>query len=104
MTRPTPWFFLFLPVCSSLVGAQGTIQTLFPEAIPLAVKTPYLNAWYESKNTSAPLANAFPQFWSLGVSFPFFVQRIPTRIGAGVDIRLGRQNQGQWDSIQVDGP
>ncbi|KAM5534565.1 hypothetical protein V8D89_011769 [Ganoderma adspersum] len=65
MTRPSPWFFLFLPVCSSLVGAQSPVQTLFPEAIPLAVKTPYLNAWYESKNTSASLANSYPQFWSL---------------------------------------
>ena len=61
---------LFFPALFSLVRAQGTGQTLFPAAIPLAVKTPYLNTWYESVNTSAPLSNSYPQFWTMNVSTP----------------------------------
>ncbi|KAM5540216.1 hypothetical protein V8D89_006035 [Ganoderma adspersum] len=56
---------LFSPVLFSLVCAQGSERTLFPAAIPLAVKTPYLNTWYESVNTSAPLSNSYPQFWTM---------------------------------------
>ncbi|KAM5534567.1 hypothetical protein V8D89_011771 [Ganoderma adspersum] len=74
-------FLLFLPVYPSLVGAQRPVQTLFPAAIPLAVKTPYItlldkvspgrhfrvNVWHESMNTSAPLSFSSQYFWNLQV-------------------------------------
>ena len=51
-----------------LVNAQGSAQTFFPAAIPLAVKTPYLNTWYDSFTGSNASSNAWPQFWTLAVS------------------------------------
>ena len=63
-------FLLFLPVYPSLVQAQDAVQTLFPAAIPLAVKTPYIHVWHESTNTSAPLSFSSQHFWDLQVSLP----------------------------------
>ncbi|KAI1795670.1 hypothetical protein LXA43DRAFT_1058371 [Ganoderma leucocontextum] len=66
MLPPTLWSFLFLLGFSSIVCAQGPVQTLFPAAIPLAVKHPYMSVWYESLNNSTPLSNSWPLFWNLG--------------------------------------
>ena len=66
------WAFLFLPAFSSLVGAQGPLQTLFPAAIPLAVKTPYMNVWYDSGNKSGPLSQSWPLVWNLNSTASFF--------------------------------
>ncbi|KAI1793781.1 hypothetical protein LXA43DRAFT_1122215 [Ganoderma leucocontextum] len=60
------WSLLFLSVFSSLVRAQRPVQTLFPGAIPLAVKTPYMSVWYEGLNTSASLSNYWPLVWGWG--------------------------------------
>ncbi|KAM5540211.1 hypothetical protein V8D89_006030 [Ganoderma adspersum] len=57
--------FLYFPIFFSLVRAQGSVRTLFPAAIPLAVKTPYLNTWYQSTNNSGPLSSSWPQFWTM---------------------------------------
>ena len=62
----TLWVVVFLSFFSSLVDAQGPVQTLFPAAIPLAVKTPYMNMWYNTVNGSLPLSSAWPAVWSLG--------------------------------------
>ncbi|KAM5534566.1 hypothetical protein V8D89_011770 [Ganoderma adspersum] len=59
------WALLFLPCFSSPVVAQGPVQTLFPAAIPLAVKTPYMNVWYNSWNKSGPLLQSWPLVWNL---------------------------------------
>ncbi|KAI1795667.1 hypothetical protein LXA43DRAFT_731775 [Ganoderma leucocontextum] len=67
MLPSTLWSFLFFLGFSSLVLAQGPVQTLFPAAVPLAVKTSYMSVWYQSLNTSAPLSNSWPVFWSLSV-------------------------------------
>ncbi|PIL35870.1 hypothetical protein GSI_01530 [Ganoderma sinense ZZ0214-1] len=61
------WPFLFVsPLC--LVSAQGPVQTLFPAAVPLAVKTPYMSVWYKSVANSAPLSNNSPQFWNMAAT------------------------------------
>ncbi|KAM5540207.1 hypothetical protein V8D89_006026 [Ganoderma adspersum] len=71
MLPSTLWSFLFFSSLrlSSLVRAQGPVQTLFPAAIPLAVKSPYMSVWYQSLNTSGPLSNSWPFFWGLGSAF-----------------------------------
>ncbi|KAI1795669.1 hypothetical protein LXA43DRAFT_991614 [Ganoderma leucocontextum] len=66
MLPSTLWSFLFLSGLSSLVRAQGPVQTLFPAAIPLAVKHPYMSVWYGSLNNSNSLSNSWPLFWNLG--------------------------------------
>ena len=68
------WFLLSIPLLFSLVYAQGPVQTLFPTAFPLAVKTPYLNTWYESFVSSDPLSKCWPQFWTFVVSVVFDAQ------------------------------
>nr|VWP00989.1 Uncharacterized protein [Ganoderma boninense] len=65
MLPSTLWSFLFPLVFSSFVNAQGPVQTVFPAAIPLAVKTPYMSVWYQSLNSSASLPNSWPYFWGL---------------------------------------
>ena len=65
---PSTFHLSLLPLFISLVRAQGPVQTLFPAAIPLAVKTPYLSTWYESVNNSGPLSINWPQFWTMMVS------------------------------------
>ncbi|KAM5540214.1 hypothetical protein V8D89_006033 [Ganoderma adspersum] len=65
MLRSELWSFLVFLVFFRLIRAQGPVQTLFPAAIPLAVKTPYLNAWYESVNNLGPLSNNWPATWAM---------------------------------------
>ena len=62
------WPSLFIPLFLSLVSAQSPVQTLFPAAIPLAVKNPYMSVWQESVTSSGPLSNNWPQFWNMKVS------------------------------------
>ena len=97
MMCPNLWPSLFFPVFFSLVFAQGPVQTLFPAAIPLAVKTPYLNTWYASLNNSAPLSNSWPQFWTLTVS-PFFYHEAEQSLSWGVKAIMGWAGR-----IRVDG-
>ena len=104
MMCPNLWPSLFFPVFFSLVFAQGPVQTLFPAAIPLAVKAPYLNTWYASLNNSAPLSNSWPQFWTLTVS-PFFYHEAEQSLswgGKGYH-GLGREDQSGWNNVPVDG-
>lgn len=65
------WFLLCTTAFLSLVRAQGSVQTIFPASIPLAVKTPYMSVWYKSVNGSAPLSNSWPLIWNLTVSVLF---------------------------------
>ena len=62
------WFVLRFLGIFWAVRAQGPAQTLFPAAIPLAVKTPYLNTWYQSVNGSSPLSNSWSVSWNMSVS------------------------------------
>ena len=57
------WFFI-LAVTGVLVHSQATSsQTFWPAAVPLAVRSPYLNAWMATLNGTAPL-NLWPTFWN----------------------------------------
>jgi len=57
------WFFI-LAVTGVLVHSQATSsQTFWPAAVPLAVRSPYLNAWMATLNGTAPL-NIWPTFWT----------------------------------------
>ncbi|KAL0952529.1 hypothetical protein HGRIS_006790 [Hohenbuehelia grisea] len=52
-----------LPFLLNLTFAQ-TSQTFWPASVPLAVKSPYLNAWLSAENTSTPgPLDAWPRFW-----------------------------------------
>ena len=68
MFRSEFLFFLIFIGLFSVGCAQGPVQTLFPAAVPLAVKTPYLNTWYQSVNGSGPLSNSWSVSWSMSVS------------------------------------
>lgn len=48
----------------SVYGAQ----TFWPAAIPLAVRTPYLNAWMYTQPSYAASTNNWPSFWNTNVS------------------------------------
>ena len=72
--------FPLLPlILAVLVRAQGPIQTLFPAAIPLAIRSPYLSAWQNTTIGSSPLGSAWPLFWT---------ESVRTLIQAGVWIAL----------------
>ncbi|KZT68277.1 hypothetical protein DAEQUDRAFT_337507 [Daedalea quercina L-15889] len=53
--------FLFL-LHITLLHAHGA-QTFWPVAIPLAVRTPYLNTWMFAQNTTTT-SNDWPSFWN----------------------------------------
>ena len=74
MPPPTLWFLL-LSLLSTLVRVQGSAQTFFPAAIPLSVKSPYLNTWLSSPNASNPISNAWPLFWNLQVCLSVLFSR-----------------------------
>lgn len=63
------YLFAFLASLSS-VGAAGSGSTFFPArppAIPLAVKSPYLNTWQNAGSDGGNggyLAGQWPTFWS----------------------------------------
>lgn len=56
------------------VSAQvGGTQTFWPQAIPLAVHTPYLNAWmYTPYNAPINTTDSWPSFWSHNVCYQEF--------------------------------
>ena len=58
-----PLFTLYY-LLVSVHGAQVS-QPFWTEAVPFAVRTPYLNAWHYPFSGST---NAFPVFWDGGVS------------------------------------
>ena len=106
MLPSTLWSLLILSGLWSLVRAQGAIQTLFPAAIPLAVKSPYMSVWYQSLNTSGPLSNSWPLFWGLGavrcLFFHLLAMADSGTDGIGIHGLVG-EDQGERNNIQVDG-
>lgn len=47
----------------SLVGAASTFIPTRPPAVPLAVRSPYLNAWLQC-GTECILPGSWPRFWT----------------------------------------
>ncbi|KAH9920686.1 uncharacterized protein B0H18DRAFT_1213278 [Fomitopsis serialis] len=50
-------------ICLTLLQVHGA-QTFWPAAIPLAVRTPYLNSWQYTTKTSGSSTNQWPSFWN----------------------------------------
>ena len=71
---------MFLHVLSIVVlnvlppayGQRGTVQTLFPASIPLAVRTPYLSTWQNATDGQPPLSSSWPVFWTQQVRSAMF--------------------------------
>ncbi|TFK80596.1 hypothetical protein K466DRAFT_636552 [Polyporus arcularius HHB13444] len=53
-------YLLWLTVLVLLADCQ---RSFFPSSIPLAVRSPYLNVWYNSAAGTQPLPNSCPLFW-----------------------------------------
>ena len=53
----------------------GPVQTFFPASIPLAIRSPYLNTWQLSTNSSPSLAASWSVFWGQDVRALFSVLR-----------------------------
>ena len=66
------FLFIALPLFVALARAQGPVQTLFPAAVPLTVRSPYLSAWQNTTIGSPVLGSSWPQLWTESVSI--FVQ------------------------------
>jgi hypothetical protein len=80
-----------------LVHAQSFVQLPF---IPLAVKTPYLNAWSVNKNVTSP--NGWPQFFTNNkVSALGSLSR--NALTPYSDRRLGWSGPCRWPGVSVDG-
>ncbi|EMD37588.1 hypothetical protein CERSUDRAFT_114227 [Gelatoporia subvermispora B] len=56
--------FLFLPIALPAVLSQSTLtnQSLWPAALPLAVRSPYFSCWLPTAQNENPLRQ-WPQFW-----------------------------------------
>jgi hypothetical protein len=60
------WSLLYyvLAIAGVLVQCQSTSsQTFWPAAVPLAVRSPYLNTWVATLNGTTPL-DIWPNFWN----------------------------------------
>ncbi|KAH9924399.1 uncharacterized protein B0H18DRAFT_1119936 [Fomitopsis serialis] len=50
-------------ICLTLIQVHGA-QNFWPAAIPLAVRTPYLNSWEYTTETSGSSTSHWPSFWN----------------------------------------
>ncbi|KAI0335016.1 DUF1793-domain-containing protein [Cubamyces sp. BRFM 1775] len=65
MSPPPLWLVLWFWSLFSMVLAQSPVQTFFPAAIPLSIRSPYMSIWQQSTNGSTPLSHSWPLFWGL---------------------------------------
>ncbi|KAJ8483511.1 hypothetical protein ONZ51_g4652 [Trametes cubensis] len=65
MPSPPLWLVLWLLSLFSLGLAQSPVQTFFPAAIPLSIRSPYMSVWQKSMNGGTPLSSSWPLFWGL---------------------------------------
>jgi hypothetical protein len=103
--------FLRLPCILAVVGrivlSQSTsAQTFWPAMVPLAVRSPYLNAWMDVRNGSTP-QNAWPVFWDdSSVSILFLLSHCVHSETKGIffqDRRLGWLYSDRWHGLSVAG-
>ena len=58
--------YYVLAIAGVMVQCQSTFsQTFWPAAVPLAVRSPYLNTWVATLNGTTPL-DVWPNSWNLG--------------------------------------
>lgn len=62
------YFFVWV-IVSGITTAQSTslspwTTTLRPPALPLAVRSPYLNAWLIQGNATGPIVTSWPSLWT----------------------------------------
>ena len=76
---------LFLSIISGLVHAQTgptgwSASPLNAPSFPLAVKTPYMNAWHPQGNQPAAISNFWPRigstFFSVTISLPIIYLKV----------------------------
>ena len=67
-----PFLLLFVVKALAQAGpSQWNPSPFNPPALPLAVKSPYLNAWMPQGNNPPELSSFWPQLWTINnVSFP----------------------------------
>ncbi|KAH9942459.1 uncharacterized protein BXZ73DRAFT_88030 [Epithele typhae] len=65
MLPVTLWLFL-LSLIAALARAQGPVQSFFPAAVPLSVRSPYLSVWLNTQSTSPPASDSWPAFQATG--------------------------------------
>ncbi|KAI0325215.1 DUF1793-domain-containing protein [Cubamyces sp. BRFM 1775] len=61
---PLLWTMLGLMSLISQILGQAPVQTFFPAAIPLSIRSPSMNVWFWSMNGSVPLSHAWPLAWA----------------------------------------
>jgi len=60
------WLVIFISTVFKLAVAEPTFSPARPPAIPLAVKSPYLNTWLQAGSEGGNggyLAGEWPTFW-----------------------------------------
>ncbi|PCH42735.1 hypothetical protein WOLCODRAFT_152776 [Wolfiporia cocos MD-104 SS10] len=63
MLRRLILHFVLFVLVSPILSQNVAPQTFWPAALPLAVRTPYLNAWQPTDNGTTPL-DIWPYFWN----------------------------------------
>ncbi|KAF8493583.1 hypothetical protein JB92DRAFT_3084946 [Gautieria morchelliformis] len=49
----------------AVVGPAWTASPFHPHAVPLAIRSPYLNSWAQGGNGSAPISTQWPTLWDM---------------------------------------
>lgn len=64
------WTQAFMAMVWLVQPSWQAIATSFtPASIPLAVRSPYMSAWYNNTNGSLPLSQSLPVFWGIQVCY-----------------------------------
>lgn len=95
---------LLLSSIVSHVGAQWTASPFNPPALPLAVRSPYLNTWLQQGPNPAPASAFWPGTWTQVVSFlkiSFLWQK--TRMGRWQQCQRGERWRGNTVSGAASG-
>lgn len=90
----------------SLVGAsRGIAMTAYnPPALPLSVKSPYLNTWLEWGDQPQEIQTGYPQFWTVDVgSYSCSYVTLVNDLLPSVADRLGSGYPCRYRHIHVDG-
>ncbi|KAI0645914.1 hypothetical protein C8Q79DRAFT_1053364 [Trametes meyenii] len=64
MPYPPLCFLVWLLVLTGSGCAQLAKMPFLPAAVPLAIRSPFMNVWYMTNNSAPPMSNAWPMFWT----------------------------------------
>ncbi|KAI0665950.1 hypothetical protein C8Q78DRAFT_985276 [Trametes maxima] len=61
---PSPLLFFLIWLLTLTGSGRAQSKAFRPAAVPLAIRSPFMNVWYMANNSVPPISNAWPMFWT----------------------------------------